>query len=222
MLRQTNYTVPADILQEAIASSNTDEFKFSLNRPTGDFFYDPWEIKPELKGTVWDRLLDTLPLQKGEARIITLKPGTSYYCHADADDRWHLNLRAEYAFLCDIDSHSMYELKPDGIWYTMNAGPKHSAVNFGNVDRVQLVVRQLFEKTSLVDPVTVKIVLKKQVIDFRYQFDNSVSTWLNYAQKNKLITDFTFVNNEVGFKIEKIALHDLKEMLPEIFEIQEI
>lgn len=222
MLRQTNYTVPLDILQEAITQSSTDEFKFGLNQPTGDFFYDPWEIKPELKGTVWDKLLNTIPEVKGEARIITLKPGTSYYSHADADDRWHLNLQAEYAFLCDIDSQVMYELKPDGIWYTMNAGPKHTAANFGNIDRIQLVVRQLFTRTELTDPIEIKIVLKKPTVDFRYQFDNTISTWLNYAQKNKLITNFTFVNNEVGFSIEKIALEDLKEIVPDIFEVIEI
>lgn len=222
MLRQTNYTVPADILQEAIASSNTDEFKFSLNQPTGDFFYDPWEIKPELNNTVWKGLLDTLPFPKGEARIITLKPGTNYYCHADADDRWHLNLKAEHAFICDIDKHKMYELSPDGIWYTMNAGPKHSAVNFGNVDRIQLVVRQLLTRHTLDNPVKIKIVVKEQAIDFRYQFDNAISTWLNFAQKNKLITDFKFVNNEVSFDLEQKALDSLKKLLPNIFEIIEL
>ncbi len=222
MLRPTNYTVPDDILQEAIGQAGTDEFKFVLNRPTGDFFYDPWEIKPELKGSVWERLLDTLPEIKGEARIITLKPGTSYYCHADADDRWHLNLKSQYAFLCDIDNNEMYPLTPDGVWYTMNAGPKHSAVNFGNIDRVQLVVRQLFTRNTLQNPLQIKIVLKESVIDFRYQFDNAVSTWLNVAQKNGLITDFTFVNDVVGFKIEQFALKDLKEILPKIFEIIEL
>lgn len=222
MLRQTNYTVPLDILQEAIEQSTTNEFKFGLNQPTGDFFYDPWEIKPELKGSVWEKLLDTLPVVKGEARIITLKPGTSYYSHADADDRWHLTLKSEHAFLCDIDNCKMFELKADGIWYTMNAGPKHTAANFGNKDRIQLVIRKLFDRNHLLNPVKIKIILKEPTVDFRYQFDNEVSTWLNFAQKSGLISDFSFVNDEVEFNIEQFALADLKKILPDIFEIKEL
>lgn len=222
MLRKTNYTVPTDVLQQAIAQPETGEFKFILNNPTGDFFYDPWEIKPELKNTVWEELLNSLPEVKGEARIITLTPGTNYYSHADADDRWHLTLKAENAFICDIDNSKMYELKPDGVWYFMNAGPRHSAANFGNVNRVQLVVRQLFTRANLVNPVNVKITLKTPAVDFRYQFDNTVSTWLNAARKNNLISDFTFVDNVVGFDIERVALPDLKKVLPEIFEVIEL
>jgi len=222
MLRKTNYTVPDDVLQEAINQYTTDQFKFVLNQPTGDFFYDPWEIKQELKNTVWERILATLPEEKGEARIITLKPGTTYYCHADADDRWHLNLQSEYGFICDIDNHKMYELHPDGIWYNMNAGPKHTAANFGNIDRIQLVVRQLLTNNNLTNPIKIKIVVKEEVVDFRYQFDNAISTWLNFAQKNKLITDFKFANNEVSFSVEQIALSSLKKLLPDIFDIVQL
>lgn len=222
MLRKTNYTVPNDILQQAIAQPETGEFKFVLNQPTGDFFYDPWEIKPELKNTVWEELLNTLPETKGEARIITLAPGTNYYSHADADDRWHLTLKAENAFICDIDDSKMYELKADGIWYSMNAGPRHSAANFGNFNRVQLVVRQLFNRVDLVHPVKIKIILKTPVPDFRYQFDNTVSTWLNAARKSNLISEFIFADNVIEFQVERLALQDLKKVLPDIFEVVEL
>jgi hypothetical protein len=101
-----------------------------------------------------------LPFDKGEARIIILKPGTSYYCHADADDRWHLNLQSEFGFICDIDQSVMHKLSTDGNWYDMDAGRRHTAANFGHIDRIQLVVRQLLDRNVLVNPVDIKIVLK--------------------------------------------------------------
>ena len=222
MLVPTHYTVPNAILQEAIAQSSSGEFKYVLNKPCGDFFYDPWEIKPELKGTVWEKLLDTLPEQQGEARIITLSPGASYTCHADADDRWHLTLQAECAFLCNLDTLNMHLLSPDCIWYSMDASPKHTAANFGSIDRIQLVVRKLMNRVQLVDPISVKIVLTRRALDFRYQFDNTISTWLNLSQKNGIISNFKFANGDVSFDMERHSLVTLKEMIPSIFEVVEV
>ncbi len=219
MLQSTNYTVSDEILQEAIMQSSQDQFKVSLNQPNGDFFYDPWEIKPEFKNTVWEKILDSLPELKGEARIITLKPGNAYYSHADADDRWHLNLKSEHAFLCDIDDQQMYHLSPDGVWYQMNAGKRHSAVNFGNTDRTQIVVRQLLKSNKLSDAIPIKIVLKDSVPDFRYHFDNTVSVWLNKANKTGIISNFKFFDNTVSFDIENAQLDSLKKIVPNLFEI---
>jgi hypothetical protein len=219
MLLKTNYTVSGSALQAAIAQSSTGEFKFTLNSPVDDFFYDPWLIKPELVGTVWEEILKTLPSHQGEARIITLAPGTAYRSHADADDRWHLNLIAENAFICNLDTAEMYKLVTDGIWYSMNAGPRHTATNFGHINRVQLVVRQLLIKVILNQPVNVRICLRKETTNFRYQFDNTVSPWLNYAQKSNLISDFKFINQEVSFAIEQSMLPNLKNILPDMFEV---
>jgi hypothetical protein len=221
MLLPTHYTVPGSTLQEAIAQSSSGEFKYVLNQPTGDFFYDPWEIKSEFKGTVWERLLDTLPEHKGEARIITLSPGASYMCHADADDRWHLTLQAECAFLCNLDTLYMHPLSSDCVWYTMNASFRHTAANFGSIDRIQLVVRKLMNRVTLLDPVSVRIVLRHQVLDFRYQFDNTISTWLNLSQKNGIISNFKFTKGEVSFKVERSSLMTLRELVPAIFEVVE-
>jgi hypothetical protein len=219
MLQSTNYTVSDEILQQAIVQSSQDQFKVSLNQPDGDFFYDPWKIKSEFKNTVWEKILDSLPELKGEARIITLKPGNAYYSHADADDRWHLNLKSEHAFLCDIDDQQMYPLRPDGVWYQMNAGKRHSAVNFGNTDRTQIVVRQLLKSNKLSDAVPIKIILKDSAPDFRYHFDNTVSVWLNKANKTGIISNFKFFDNTVSFDIENAQLDSLKKIVPDSFEI---
>jgi hypothetical protein len=221
MLCPTNYTVESYLLEEAIKQSDKDEFKLILNQPTGNFFYDPWVIKPEFIGTVWEDILNSLPLDKGEARIITLKPGTSYYSHADADDRWHLNLKSEYGFLCDLNNQQMHLLTPDGIWYDMDAGRIHSAVNFGHHDRVQLVVRQLLKSNVLKNPINIKIRLKETSPDYRYQFDRTISPWLNRANKKGSISNFKFLDTEVSFDIEVDELNSLKRIVPILFEIVE-
>ena len=221
MLRPTNYTVESYLLEEAIKQSDKDEFKLILNQPTGDFFYDPWVIKPEFVGTVWEDILNSLPLDKGEARLITLKPGTSYYSHADADDRWHLNLKSEYGYLCDLDNQQMHLLTPDGIWYDMDAGRIHSAVNFGHCDRVQLVVRQLLKFNMLKNSINIKIRLKETSPDYRYQFDRTISPWLNRANKKGIISNFKFLDTEVSFDIEVDELNSLKRIVPILFEIVE-
>lgn len=219
MIVRTPYTVNLDLIKDALLSIHTFDSKTSLNNPVGDFFYDPWTIKQEFIGTPWQSILDSLPMPVGEARVIVLKPGTSYYCHADADDRWHLNLQSEHGYLIDLDSSTMHRLHTDGIWYTMDAGCKHTAANFGQIDRVQLVIRRLLNRNNLVNPVDVKIVLKSNAFDFRYQFDNTISPWLNRANKQGNINNFKFVDSEVSFSIEQHSIESLKQVLPDIFEI---
>lgn len=219
MLQLTDYSVDIALIKEALLSTNFDKFRITINEPSGDFFYDPWTIKSEFKNTFWDKMLNSLPNIKGEARIVNLKPGTSYYCHADADDRWHLNLQSEYSYLCDLKENKMFQLKTDGNWYSMDAGRLHTAANFGSVDRIQLVVRQLLKKNKLVDPVLVKIITKTKTVDFRYQFDNTISLWLNASNKKGIISDFKFVETKVSFKIERQSLESLTKIVPNIFEI---
>ncbi len=90
MLTKLNYTVSADLLQEAANSLPSEDFKSSINSPTGSFFYDPWVIKPEFENTVWNKILSTLPFEVGEARIIVLSYGDCYQSHGDIDDRYHV------------------------------------------------------------------------------------------------------------------------------------
>lgn len=219
MLSATLNFLDLSTIKEAVNTAPTDQFKCTINQPTGDFFYDPWEIKPELKGTVWEKVLNSLPVDQGEARIVILKSGTCYFCHADADDRWHLNLQSEQGYLIDISDSTMYPLLTDGIWYHMNAGRLHTAANFGSIDRIQLVVRQLLNRNKLNDPVTAKIVLKIKVADFRYQFDNTISPWLNLANKQGTINNFKCINDEVTFDVERTSLDSLYKIVPNIFEV---
>jgi hypothetical protein len=208
MITPLAYTVDADLLAKATALYYTG--KNSINKPTGRFFYDAWELKDEYKGTVWEEILATLPVTIGEARIITLKPETSYPVHADIDNRYHLNLQGESCYLIDLENSVMHPVSQDGIWYNMDAGRLHTASNFGRADRVQLVVRQLLTDNKLIDPVNVTIsVGGSSEDDSRFIFDQRVSPWMNRANTAKLLTNFRYENSQIKFTVERIAINDL-------------
>lgn len=157
MLTKTHYTVDPKLFQEACNSLPTRDMKTTINQPTGSFFYDPWVIKDEYKGTVWETLYNSLPVSKGEARIIILDPAQCYQVHADIDDRYHLNILGESCYLIDLVRDQLHPLEQDGIWYDMDASFLHTATNFGRRARIQLVVRHLLKNNKLMDPIGVAL-----------------------------------------------------------------
>jgi hypothetical protein len=205
MLERTEYKIKIPKITD-----NFNNIKTSINQATGNFFYDPWKIKPEYKGTVWEELLNSLPELHGEARIIAMQPGATYMSHADIDNRWHLSLQGEQSYLIDLENLDMHLLTQDGHWYYMDAGRIHTASNYGSIPRIQLVVRQLLTITK--EPKLVTAVIEPSVPqhDYRYKFDNIVSPWLNYANTNNKMKDFHFENNIVKFKIVLTELDSLK------------
>jgi hypothetical protein len=204
MLQRTEYNTTISKIKH-----NFDMMKTSINQPTGNFFYDPWKIKPEFKETVWETLLKSLPEPHGEARVIIMQPGTTYMSHADIDNRWHLNLQSEQSYLIDLENLVMYNLTQDGYWYYMDAGRLHSASNYGSIARIQLVVRELLTSSTKSDLVQVTIQPSEQHYDYRYKFDNIVSPWLNKANLNNSIKDFEFENETVRFKTTIKEISDL-------------
>ena len=220
MLTPTNYTVDSKLFQEACHHLPTGEMKTTINQPTGNFFYDPWVLKDEYKGTVWETLYDSLPVSKGEARIIILDPNQCYQIHADIDDRYHLNILGEECYLMDLIREQMFRLEQDGIWYDMDAGFLHTATNFGRRARIQLVVRQLLNKNKLKEPMTVA--LSTTIVntdDARFMFDNTLSPWFNEANKLGFINDFEHSTVMIKFNIEQDKLESFKRILPEEFKI---
>jgi len=210
----------SELIQEALYAIFHEGFDFTLNEQTGNFFYDPWILKEKYKGTVWQTIMDTLPGVVGEAKVRRLNAGESYIGHSDIDDRFHLNISGEKCYIINIETETMYPTVADGYWYSMDASPKHTAVNFGNRVRFQLVVRKLLRLSKLVDPVSVII---KSVIDdkaeARYIFDDRVSSWLNSANKNGIVNDFNYSNDVIKFNIERQHLSEFKNILPQEFEI---
>jgi hypothetical protein len=192
--------------------------KTSLNEPTGNFFYDPWVIKNEFRGTIWDELLASLPYPTGEARIINMLHGTTYMAHADIDDRWHYNLQSQRGYLIDLCNNTMFPLEPDGFWYEMDAGKIHVAANFGSIERLQLVVRKLLTPTTQTDLVSITMSFaNEEQFNKRYIFDNIISPWLNRANKECSIKDFSASSTIIKFKLDKAKLESFKGIITEDF-----
>lgn len=221
MITKTKYSIPLTVIDK-LSFDDFSNMKNSINQPTGNFFYDPWEIKPEFKGTVWEEILNTISDDIGEARIIILESGTCYWSHSDIDDRWHLTLQAKESYLVNLDDNVMHPLKKDGVWYLMDTGKIHSAVNFGNRSRVQLVVRKLLKNNILTDSTRVKIVLNSPNAEYRYIFDHDISPWLNKANKNGYISNFKHNTEEqtVEFDIENNMIPSLQERLGSTFKLE--
>ena len=220
MLTPTNYTVNLNLFQEACYSLPKNVMKTTINQPTGNFFYDPWILKDEYKGTVWEKLYDSLPVSKGEARIIILDPAHCYQTHADIDDRYHLNILGEACYLIDLVREQMFRLEQDGIWYDMDASFLHTATNFGRRARVQLVVRKLLKNNKLKNPIAISLSTTiANTDDARFVFDNTLSPWFNEANKLGFINNFEHSPISIKFNIEQDKIDSFKRMLPTEFKI---
>jgi len=213
MLVKTPYTAPINVLDNLF-----EKGKHDLTQPTGDFFYDPWELKPEFLNTCWENIWKSLPGEKGQARIIVLESPSCYTQHADIDDRYHLNLFGDEDYLIDLNSRHMHKLEKDGIWYEMNAGCLHTAISIGEHVRMQLVVRKLLKRNALADPV--KAVITVGGDNPRYHFDNKLSPWLNSASKNKIISNFERNVTSICFDIERAVIHNFKKIIPPEFNYE--
>lgn len=218
MIKSTAFTVPIDFIKQAQQWQFLDR-KMVINEPTGNFFYDPWVIKEKYKGSVWDTLISVLPPNTGEARIIVLEPGETYMSHADIDDRWHLNIEGTQSYLIDLSNKKMFELTTDGIWYDMDAGRLHVASNFGQIPRIQLVVRKLLIHGRSANTTKVKIEPAYDQHDYRYTFDNIISPWLNRLNKYGALNSFNFQDLAVEFNIADSVLPMIKEISKENFKI---
>lgn len=217
MLSSTSNTVSIKTIESALEQSLSIG-KESINMPIGDFFYDPWVIKPEYKGTAWETLLNALPDKIGEARIIVMESPSCYTRHTDIDDRYHLNLSGDDSYLIDLQNNYMYRLSCDGIWYEMDAGLPHTAINIGKYSRVQLVVRKLLTHSNLHDGVNVNIVAAGSKP--RYNFDNTLSVWLNRAVKTSIVDNFKQTEVGVCFDVERNNISELKNIIPKEFKIE--
>lgn len=221
MLAKTEYTVNLDLLEKAVNSIETSNFRTTINKPTGNFFYDPWVVADEFKGTVWEEILSSIKEPVGEARFIILEPRQSYHVHADIDDRFHLNLKGEHCYLSDLNIGKMHKLSTDGIWYDMDAGRLHTASNFGRFDRVQLVVRKNLIRSTLQNLVHVKVLSNIPTLDdSRFMFDNKVSPWLNTVNKSGRMNNFNPSQTAVEFDVDEKLIPELKFVLGNNFRLE--
>lgn len=221
MLTKTKHKVEQQLIDQALDQLPTIDFRLSINQPTGNFFYDEWKLKDEFIGTAWETLYNSLPERKGEARIIKLDPRETYASHADVDDRWHLNLSGKYCYLINLDHNIMHPLERDGIWYSMDARPRHTAVNFGNRVRYQLVVRKLLTASTNKKLVEVKITsVLHDLEDARFDFDNRFSSVLNLANKDNALKNFSYSTSCVNFDIDPWYVSRLLMLAGDEFNVE--
>ncbi len=214
MITNTIYSVSNSEIEYLQTICERDTHRLTLNEPTGDFFYDRWNVKDEYLGTPVATLLDKIPFC-GEARIIKQESGTCYFAHSDIDDRYHVNISGDCAALIDIGSNINYFLHPDGKVYLMDAGKTHSAANFGEHTRFQLVVRMLLRKNSLLD--VEKVLITPGGTNPRFTFDKVMSPWLNWANKKSIINNFKQTQRGVTFEVERYYMDELKSIIPKEF-----
>jgi len=211
MLDQINITCSAKEIFNSLPI--LDLPKTQLNEPTGDFFYDAWQLKTEFKKQPIVDLFTQLG-SVGEARIIVLEPGESYCAHADIDDRYHLTLQGEHSYLYDLKNLKMYPTEVDNTVYLMDAGRIHSAANLGYKSRVQLVIRKLLNKVELRDPCAVNITVSNLLYNLRYLFDNSFSVVLNRLNKQGCMNKFKKISEtEISFEIERTHLPQVNKLV---------
>mgnify|MGYP001588280392 FL=1 len=190
-----------------------EEGKNELSKPTGKFFYDPWELLPQYKGTALEELYNRLP-KAGQARIMLMKEGTCYSEHADIDDRYHLTLDAESSYLIDMDNRVMNATTVDDTIFLMDGGIIHSAANFGHLPRAELVVRKLLTHNKLKDPARINLTVRYDVFDLRYRFDMVFSPWLNRANKKGIIDNFEPISEtEINLDLEKKYIDEFKTLI---------
>jgi len=192
MLIDLNITVDIESLVKELDKAVWDsKNRCNLNKPTGNWLFDSYEILPEWKGSAFDTLLSGLPFRIGEARLMKLTPGTCYPCHSDLDDRYHINLTSnQQSYLIDLKNHVMHPVETDGKIYLMNANLLHTAVNFGDTDRIQLVIRKPFDRISDEDMIEMTVKFINPKFNFRYEFDQRVSPVIGKLAKEKELSWF--------------------------------
>jgi len=219
MIKKQRWQCPEGLIEQALKECPITGTTV-LNETTGDFFYDNWVIKDLYKDTLWKEVLDTLPYSIGQARIIKMEPGDSYMAHADIDNRWHLNLTGEQAYLIDLDNRVMHECVRDNHWAYMDTSHIHAATNYGSVPRLQLVVREpLFRSREPVDLVSISMEPAYEQHDFRYKFDKIFSPFLNRANQQYKLADFAHTTFSLKFKLERELLEEFKKLITPEFKV---
>jgi len=217
MIEKTNFQFPKSVILD-VMTKVTDEDVVVLNNPTGDFFYDPWQIKEEYKNTVFEKLLSVLP-DIGQARLIRLVSGDTYFAHADIDDRYHMSIQGNYSYIIDLDNDIMHSVPIDGCWYIMDAGLLHVASNFGEIYRYQLVVRRLLTRSTSNNLIQVSVEPKIVHDKLRYHFDATLSGWLNRINKQGLIDNFKTTKMGCKMLLDSSLVEELKNKIHHDFEV---
>jgi hypothetical protein len=70
--------------------------------------------------------------------------------------------------------------------------------------------------------VKIEITPAYEQFDYRYQFDNLVSPWLNRKNQEGVLDDFVYKDTFVSFSIAEHVLGELNELNTERFNIKRV
>jgi hypothetical protein len=191
-LRKLGHTIDVERFLPYLKDVEWDSHgRCTINKPTGNKLYDPYELCDQWRGTEFENLISELPVVVGEIRLMKLEPGDVYRSHADIDDRIHLNLQSnEQCYLIDLDNQNMYPVTKDNELYIMDGSYLHTAVNFGSTPRIQLVMRIPLVKYNDSNFESVILEFINPPHNLRYIVDQQISPWLNRYVKYKMIGYF--------------------------------
>lgn len=215
-LKKTNFYFP---IQEIISLLDNidwdDKNRCAINYKTGNWLYDKYEIYDCWKNTKFEDLLNSIPYNIGEARLMKLDPGDCYRSHADADDRLHINIRSNpYSFLINLNDNEMHQLVDDNYLYYMDGSYIHTAANFGSIPRIQLVIRVRLQRHELNNGCNVIIKFTNPPNNLRYLLDQSISPLINKMCKSGEIGFFDLITSDsIILYIDKSALKKIQTQL---------
>lgn len=215
-LEKTNFSFPIQEIKPLIQDITWDnKNRCNLNYKTGNWLYDEYKICDCWKNTKIEELLETIPYDIGEARLMKLDPGLCYRSHADADDRLHINIQSNpYSYLIDLDNNEMYNLTEDNYLYYMDGSYIHTAANFGSTPRIQLVIRVKLERHNLKDERKVVFEFTDPPVNLRYLIDQSISPLINKMCKTGEIGFFDLLSEDkLYLVIERTALIKIQQSL---------
>lgn len=193
MLKLTDKIFSITPIIEQTASLHFEK-RLAVNKQTGTFFGDPWEVLPEFKDTPIGNVLESIgPV--GEARLMRLTSAETYTAHGDPDDRYHIAIVTNpYSYIIDLDDGKLFHLPVDGKLWLMDTSKTHVAANFGGRDRIHLNVRLLLPKF---DPTKKFVRLKIEGGDFDWKQESYIEVMprLNNLIKSKYVTGFDRIND---------------------------
>jgi hypothetical protein len=102
----------------------------------------------------------------------------------------------------------------------MLADKIHTASNYGSVPRKQLVVREPLKRSHFKNLINVEITPAYEQFDYRYQFDNIISPWLNRKNQEGALDNFVYKDTVVSFSIAEHVQGQLEAITSNRFNIK--
>jgi hypothetical protein len=111
---------------------------------------------PELRGTYFETVLESLPFEPCRARLLGLVRRACYSTHRDPRPRYHIAIvTSPHALVVFPEAQLVVNIPADGCVYYLDTREPHTALNGGEELRIHLVVSDGSDVIGLTAPRTV-------------------------------------------------------------------